>query len=202
MPQYGFHLNIANCIGCRACEAACAQEYDLPPGVIRRKVLTHEWESGGKPVRRYVSMACNHCTTPGCLNACPVKRYAKDAATGIVTIKPSKAEDPVNGVDCIGCRRCEAACPYGAPQFDAELGIMDKCTGCLHRINSTTLPQEKRIPACVLTCSSRALHWGVVATDLADGGKYGESKKTLGTTPDIADPTYTDPNIRFSTKRW
>lgn len=64
------------------------------------------------------------------------------------------------------------------------------------------LPQEKRIPACVLTCSSRALHWGVVATDLADGGKYGEAKTKLGTAPDIADPSYTDPNIRFSTKRW
>jgi anaerobic dimethyl sulfoxide reductase subunit B (iron-sulfur subunit) len=201
MPQYAFHVNIANCIGCRACEVACAQEYDLPQGLFRRRVLVDESvDTNGKPSRRFVSMACNHCETPACLNACPVQRYAKDADTGIVYIKPSKAEDPVNGVDCIGCRRCQAACPYGAPQFDAELGRMDKCTGCLHRIKSTVLPQEKRIPACVLTCTSRALHWDLLTA--IDGGSFGESLKQLGTAPDIADPKYTNPSIRFSTKRW
>ncbi|MBM4345806.1 MAG: 4Fe-4S dicluster domain-containing protein [Deltaproteobacteria bacterium] len=200
MPQYGFHVNIANCIGCRACEAACNQEYNSKPRTKRRSVIvTDGVGANGKPFMRFLSVACNHCEIPACLHACPVQRYVKDPNTGIVYIKPSKAEDAVNGVDCIGCRRCEAACPYGAPQFDPETMTMDKCTGCLHRITSTTLPVESRVPACVLTCSSNALHFGPLA-DL-EGTKYGEATKTIGSAPDIADPTATNPSIRFSNKR-
>ena len=200
MAQYGFHINLANCIGCRACEAACNQEFNQKPGVRRREVLvTSGADANGKPFMRFLTMACNHCETPACATACPVGRYVKDPTTGIVYIKPSKAEDPVNGVDCTGCRRCEAACPYGAPQFDAEISVMDKCTGCLHRITSTTLPVEKRIPACVLTCSSNALHFGPLAD--IDAGKYGEALKTVGSAPDIADPKLTNPSVRFSNKR-
>ncbi len=200
MPQYGFHVNLANCIGCRACEAACNQEYNQRPGVRRRQVLQSDGAlPNGKPFVRFLSLACNHCEVPACLNACPVGRYAKDANTGIVHIKPSKAEDPVNGVDCIGCRRCEAACPYGAPQFDVESQVMDKCDGCLHRINSTTLPTAARIPACVLTCSSNALKFAPLAD--IDGGKFGEALKSIGSAPDIADPALTKPSVRFSNKR-
>ncbi|MBI5608775.1 MAG: 4Fe-4S dicluster domain-containing protein [Deltaproteobacteria bacterium] len=201
MPQYGFHVNLANCIGCRACEGACNQEYNSKPKIRRRAVIVTEGTTPqNKPFRRFLSLACNHCEVPACLNACPVQRYAKDPTTGVVYIKPSKAEDPVNGVDCLGCRRCEAACPYGAPQFDVDTMTMDKCTGCLHRLTSATLPAQKRIPACVLSCSSNALHF-VPLSDI-DGGGFGEATKVIGSAPDIADPTKTNPSIRFSNKRF
>ena len=203
MAQKGFHVNITNCIACHACEVACAQEYRLPVGVRRRRVMIQEGEAGGLPVLRHVSMACNHCDDPACLHACPVDRYSKDADTGLVLIKPSVAEDPINGVDCIGCRRCKAACPYGAPQFDEQQGVMDKCTGCHQRLTNPNLPQERRLPACAVTCTSFALHFDDVAA--IQGGAYGDAD-ALTSAPagfkEILDPKYTKPNIRFSNKRW
>ncbi len=203
MPQYGFHFNIKNCIACKACETACKQEFNLPVGVRRRRVVVQEGETAqGVPMARHISLACNHCTNPACVTACPVTRLYKDAATGLVLMKPSKAEDAVNGVDCTGCKRCVAACPYGAMVWDPARKAGDKCTGCAHRLTNAALSPAQRAPACVLTCSAFALNFGDMAQ--IDGGSgtgtYGTANRT--TTPpagfgDIADPTLTNPNIRF-----
>lgn len=213
MAQNGWHVNIKNCIGCRACEAACKQEFLLPVGIKRRRVVMQEGVSGA-PYRRYVTSACNHCAKPGCVPACPVQRYWKDdasnatlraafgmtanAPTGLVLVKPSKAEDPVNGVDCIGCKRCIAACPYGAPRFDDRIKKTDKCTGCYHRLFNASIPAVRRKPACVVTCSSFALNFDDLAA--IDTGSYGQADR-LTSAPsgakEIYDPTVTDPSVRY-----
>jgi anaerobic dimethyl sulfoxide reductase subunit B (iron-sulfur subunit) len=203
MAQYGFHVNIKNCIGCKACETACKQEFDLPVGTRRRRVVGQEGEVNGLPVARWVSMACNHCNNPACVSACPVGRIAKDATTGLVLIKPNKTEDPVNGVDCTGCKRCIAGCPYGAMVWDPVAEVSDKCSGCNHRLNNMSLAPEHRKPACVLTCSSFALNFDDISQIDTGGtgtGIYGTASKTTAPTggmSDIADPTVTNPNIRF-----
>lgn len=234
MAQLGWHVNIDNCIACRACEAACKQEYDLPTGVRRRRVLTEEGvTAGGAPWKRHITMACMHCADPGCLPACPVGRYWKDTDpaiypqagtdvaalqaffglgpgyTGLVLFKPTVAESDTLGVDCIGCRRCEGACPYGAPQFDERTEVMDKCTGCYQRITPaamTTLPVARQQPACVVTCTSFALKFG----DIADVNTWAQRKAGApvvtttwsGAAPtggdDIADPSRTAPSVRFT----
>lgn len=218
MPQYGFHIHLDNCIACRGCEAACKQEFALPSGVRRRMVVIQEGVVNNKPYLRHVTMACMHCATPACMNACPVKRYWKDTdavpefaalrkafgmdknpETGLVLMKPSLAEDPVNGVDCVGCKRCMAACPYGAPKWDAMNEYMDKCTGCYHRLYNQNLPAERRKPACVVTCSSFALHFDDMAT--IAGGAYGKADKTTSApngAVEIADTTFTTPSVRFA----
>lgn len=43
-------------------------------------------------------------------------------------------------------KRCMAACPYGAPQYDAQKKKVDKCNLCYHRL------KEGLPPACVRTC--------------------------------------------------
>ena len=228
MAQLGWHVNIDNCIGCRGCEGACKQEFRLPTGVRRRRVLIEETvDASGRPMRRHLSLACMHCERPACLHACPVGRYWKDEAgqpdidalrthfgitgtfTGLVLIRPTRAEDAAIGVDCTGCRRCEAACPYGAPQWDETNRLMDKCTGCFHRLQppvGTTLPTARQKPACVLSCTSMALSFG----DLADVSTWayrraGASITTLTQAPpggrEIADPTLTNPSIRFTPPR-
>lgn len=217
MPQYGWHINIRNCIGCRACEAACKQEYLLPVGVRRRLVVLQEGTlPSGAPYRRHITSACQHCDSPGCVTACPVGRLWKDDAsnaalraafgmsnnpeTGLVLMKPSLAEDPVNGVDCTGCKRCLAGCPYGAMQFDEAKGASDKCTGCYHRFFNLALPVERRKPACVVTCAALTLNFDDITA--IDGGAYGAADPTTNApvgAKEIADPAMTGPNVRFRT---
>lgn len=216
MPQYGWHVNIDNCIACRACEGACKQEYLLPVGVRRRFVVVQEGMSQtNRPYRRHISFACNHCSNPACAAACPVDRYWKDDAsnaslraafgmsanpeTGLVLIKPTTAEDPVNGADCVGCKRCMAACPYGAPQWDEAARAMDKCTACYHRLFNANLPVESRQPACVVTCTAFALHFDDMAN--ITPANYGAANTTTSApvgAKEIANPALTNPSIRFA----
>ena len=62
--QMGWYYNENNCIACRACEAACKQEFDLPVGVRRRRVVTTEEGKYPNPKVRYISISCNHCEDP------------------------------------------------------------------------------------------------------------------------------------------
>jgi anaerobic dimethyl sulfoxide reductase subunit B (iron-sulfur subunit) len=96
-----------------------------------------------------------HCEKPACVHACP---------TGAMT----KREDGIVFVDqklCIGCRYCEWACPYGAPQFIEEQGVMSKCNLCMDLID------EGGKPACVEACVMRALDFGDIEELRA---KYGD----------------------------
>src|SRR6185295_18115171 len=65
--SYRFHFDMTRCIGCRCCEVACNEQNNNPAHVTWRRV--GEIESGSFPdVRRFhLSMACNHCLEPACL---------------------------------------------------------------------------------------------------------------------------------------
>lgn len=78
---------------------------------------------------------------------CPTGALFKRKADGIVDIDSTL---------CIGCRRCEAACPYGAPQFDVIDGIVKKCNMCVDEI------EAGRKPYCVMACMMRVLDIGPV----------------------------------------
>ena len=47
---------------------------------------------------------------------------------------------------CIGCKLCSWACPYGAREFDADEGVMKKCTLCIDRIYNEQ-PRARGAPA-------------------------------------------------------
>jgi len=91
-----------------------------------------------------LSVACMHCDKPLCAEVCPTTAITK-RADGVVLIDNDK---------CIGCRYCEWACPYGAPQFNEELGVMTKCTFC------EDLLAKGENPACVDACVMRCLDFG------------------------------------------
>ena len=145
-----FVHDLSTCVGCHACVVACASENATAPGGFWRQVVTfNEERRPGLPVF-HLSLACNHCLDAPCERHCPALAIARDARTGAVLI---------DGDRCIGCRYCSWVCPYDAPRFDAESGVMGKCTLCHHRL------LDGGTPACTSACPTGALKLGALDGD-------------------------------------
>ncbi len=180
-PQQGaFHFTASNCIGCHSCEAACSEKNGLPSHVSWRKV--GYVESGCFPdyERINISMACNHCDDPVCLQGCPTRAYVKYNDTGAVIQDPDV---------CFGCQYCTWVCPYGAPVFDPEAGTVSKCNFCVDR------QAEGQNPACVDACLGHALDFGKRENLLDDHAAVDTS------IPGFPSPSITKPNVRFEFKK-
>lgn len=182
--QLAFYVDMNACTGCKACQVACKNKQNLPDGVRWRRVLQYEggeWiEQNGQMVPSnvyayFVSTACMHCENPICMSVCPTAAITK-RSDGIVLINQDL---------CIGCRYCSWACPYGACQFNDELGVMTKCTMCVDLIDKG----EK--PACVEACPYRALEIGTLDELKAKHGNF------VAPAP-LPDPGITGPSIVYS----
>jgi formate dehydrogenase iron-sulfur subunit len=145
--QYRFHFDMTKCIGCKCCVVACNEQNGNPAAINWRRV--GEIEGGWYPntQRLHLSMGCNHCLEPTCLQGCPVDAYSKDPATGVV-IHSAEA--------CIGCQYCTWNCSYGVPQYNPERGVVGKCDMCHNRL------AEGREPACVGACPEGAIQIEIV----------------------------------------
>lgn len=179
--KFGYALNLSICIGCRKCAEACHREnnHDRPSHNSYIRVLEMEkgsidLEKGNAhydhpvphPDKFYLPIQCQQCDNPPCVHVCPVEATWKE-------------EDGIVVVDynwCIGCRYCEAACPYHARRFNWDKpqvpadeinpqqsylsnrirpqGVMEKCTFCLHRT------RVGRMPACLEACPTGARVFG------------------------------------------
>ncbi|MDI6913545.1 MAG: 4Fe-4S dicluster domain-containing protein [Desulfitobacteriaceae bacterium] len=165
MSKYTIVIDLNKCYGCAGCQVACKEwntsgPYgplpDINPwgkdqwSMFWLKVL--HYESGKYPNVQETSMpiGCMHCDEPACVKVCPVGATYK-RPDGIVLVDYD---------DCIGCKYCINACPYGARVFDPVQGITKKCTMCVDRITSEILPEEDRIPACVRSCPVHARTFG------------------------------------------
>jgi len=154
-------------------------EQNTGPNLRYRRVLPIESGSYPNPSRIFVTMTCFHCEHPACKEACPV---------GAITIDPDDGVVLIDNDLCIGCKRCNWACPYGAPQFNEVTQKTEKCTFCKHRVGDEANPDH--IPACVATCLGKALTFGRLNDDI---------------TPQPGDPVpkefastgLTNPSVRF-----
>jgi anaerobic dimethyl sulfoxide reductase subunit B (iron-sulfur subunit) len=183
--QLGFIHNNVDCIGCRACEIACKDKNGLAAGPRFRRVSYIEGGSYPEVFAFKVNMSCNHCAEPACLPACPTGAIWKHKENGVVDIDSTL---------CIGCRKCEAACPFGAPQFNVELNIVQKCNMCIDEL------EADRKPYCVSACMMRVLDIGPL--DQIDAGTYetkavGPNDHLVRQVKSMSDPNLTNPSIRF-----
>jgi anaerobic dimethyl sulfoxide reductase subunit B (iron-sulfur subunit) len=152
MTRLAFHFDSSACSGCKACQAACKDKNHLPVGILWRRV--YEVVGGGwmrqgsawlSTVFAYnLSIGCNHCEHPVCMEVCPTAAYSR-RPDGIVVLDSNR---------CAGCRYCVWVCPYGAPQYDEQAGVIGKCDFCVDLLDSG-LP-----PSCVAACPMRALEFG------------------------------------------
>ncbi|MBK7075766.1 MAG: 4Fe-4S dicluster domain-containing protein [Myxococcales bacterium] len=179
--SFGYALNLSLCIGCRKCAEACHHENNHDRSTNNSYIRVLEMQQGSfdmehgrvdydhavpAPGKYYMPVQCHQCDNAPCVKVCPVEATWKER-DGIVVVDYSW---------CIGCRYCEAACPYHARRFNWRApeisadeinpdqgylsnrirpqGVVEKCTFCLHRTRKGLLP------ACLEACPTGARVFG------------------------------------------
>lgn len=171
--QIGFVYDQSKCIGCGACVEACRKTNQWDEGAQWRKVLFEGKSKAPSLNERHLSISCNHCEKPACLEICPVKAYHKRPEDGIVLHDKEK---------CIGCMYCLYACPYHAPSFSSKEGRISKCHFCYER-------QDQGLqPACVEACPMHAL--GVGKMDYLLSLPFVTQQLKGMPSPDVTHPSY------------
>ncbi len=175
--QLAFEVDLDRCSGCKACVVACHSLNGLDDAESFRDVgllLSIQHQSSAF---QHITTACHHCVDPGCLNACPVNAYEKDAVTGIVRHLDDQ---------CFGCQYCTLACPYEVPKYHAAKGIVRKCDMCSQRLS------HGEAPACVQACPHQAI--SIRTVDVTDVKSAAAAGVFL---PDSPDPRITLPTTRY-----
>ncbi len=179
--EFGYALNLSLCIGCRQCADACHHENNHDRRTNQSYIRVFEMSQGSldfehgnadydhtvpQPDKFYLPVQCQQCENAPCVKVCPVQATWKEK-DGIVVVDYNW---------CIGCRYCEAACPYHARRFNwtapeipadevnpdqaylsnriRPQGVVEKCTFCLHRT------RKGKLPACLEACPTGARVFG------------------------------------------
>lgn len=207
-PRWGMVIDLNKCIGCDYCVYACQATNDVTDS-MRWNIHVVDRTPTGKTF--HVTRPCLHCQNAPCVNVCPVTAtYIRD--DGLVVMDYDI---------CIGCRYCQAACPYGARSFNwfarddspnpyapewgtpevprRARGVIEKCTFCIQRIDlakqtgQTPGVDAAVTPACVNACPVTARYFG----DLNDPNS--PVSRVIATTPTfrLREDLGTEPNVYY-----
>jgi len=207
---YGYAFNISKCQGYLECIRGCIKENNQDRKSGMQYITMHEHQKGQINFSEapddfyhevpadghfYIGTQCFHCENPPCVDVCPVQATWKET-DGIVVVDYNW---------CIGCRYCEAACPYDARRFNwtephvpenevnhnqhylgnrlRKKGVMEKCTFCIQRT------RKGKNPACVEACPTGARIFGNLLDPnseirwVLNNKKVFRLKEDLGTEP-------------------
>lgn len=124
-------INPAKCNGCRLCEYGCSLKFTGKFNPARARIhVTVLDETFALP------LACTQCDGAYCLKSCPIGAITLDRNTGAIKI---------SNAQCVGCKICLFACPFGNMAFSHETGTAVKCELCDGN------------PECVALCPTGAL---------------------------------------------
>lgn len=184
--RWGMVIDLQACIGCKACEAACYAENNIP--VVGRKSCKGGKEMSWLKVPPYliknkktafIPVPCQHCDAAPCEPVCPV----------FASVHTQEGLNAQIYNRCIGTRYCSNNCPYKVRRFNwqnisyeypwtlqlnpevtvRERGVMEKCTFCVQRIRNAEekaklanrpLQDGEIMTACQQTCPTGAIIFG------------------------------------------
>ena len=106
--QYRFHFDMGQCIGCKCCVVAC-NEQNGNPG---RRSTGGAWARSRAGctrtrTRSYLSMGCNHCVDPTCLERVPGRRVHQGSShrhRAATARTPASAASTARGTVRTACR--------------------------------------------------------------------------------------------------
>ncbi|HTG13753.1 MAG TPA: 4Fe-4S dicluster domain-containing protein [Blastocatellia bacterium] len=219
-PQWAMVIDLDRCTGCEACVVACRVENNIPTvgpeeaakGRSINWIRIERYVEGEYPdVKvKFMPVLCQHCEEAPCEPVCPVyATYHTDEGLNAQVYNR-----------CVGTRYCANNCPYTVrffnffdPVWDAPLekslnpevsvrtrGVMEKCTFCIQRIRkgedkARDEGREVRdgdvVPACVQTCTTKAMYFGNIADPESEVSKLSKSNRAtrlleeLGTKPRV-----------------
>lgn len=116
--RLGMVIDLGRCVGCSACALACKAENNTRD---RADGQSYNWadflmktEGTFPSVTHWVMpVLCNHCSNAPCVEVCPVKPNK-------AIYKTPEGVTMYDNSLCIGCGRCQKACPYSQVELGDE----------------------------------------------------------------------------------
>ncbi|HET9821469.1 MAG TPA: 4Fe-4S binding protein, partial [Burkholderiaceae bacterium] len=163
--RFGMVIDLQKCVGCGACAFACKAENNTR---TRANGQSFNWadfvmktEGTFPNVTHWVMpVLCNHCSNAPCVEICPAEPKALFKTPEGVTMHDTEL--------CIGCRRCQRACPYSARELGPE-----SLDGATYSVISFNMPDAPTQPK-----------WADKAAAIPGGtGSGDETARRAGATP-------------------